>query len=617
MADKVAIGFSADTKQAQREMRALGSAFGKLGRIATSAEGKFLAAGVAIVAVGTATVQAGKALVESAKSVAKNGDEFARMSRVLGTTNKEVQQLSFLASGARVDFAKLGAGLKRLQRNMLDSTTGNTRMAQAFEDLEIKTKGADGRLRNVVDVTKDLADRIKDMGKGADATGTLMLLLGRAGTETADVFLQGSEAFDQADASLRRLGGYMSNEAMRASEAYITSTVELDVAVQGLENSFAEGLIPVMTNFNTSVTKGIGLARALAAELNDSAFDKAATFFTTLAGNAAGNVFSVVSPKLAAALKMLRLITKEEEFIGPLPPVGFVPPTPAGDGPGSARTLRDHSAPEKLRGAKMPRFNFDAINDAITASILGSVGISDAEHAADTLAGIIDETNAAEEKLAADRKRRAEEQQEIANLQTQNAADVFGAISHFAGLAQTAVEDSYFGQSQAGKTAAKVMFVVAKASALAQAAVNTALAITNALTVQPFPVGAALAVGAGIAGAVQIGTIAATTIQGLADGGLAPGDLKRAGLNNHTVIGVRNDEMVVDPKGTADISAMFAMMRREKEMGMMERGANSGPAAVVVNLDGRRVSDGLAPHQTAMIEDGRDPRRNVRTVGAL
>ena len=116
---------------------------------------------------------------------------------------------------------------------------------------------------------------------------------------------------------------------------------------------------------------------------------------------------------------------------------------------------------------------------------------------------------------------------------------------------------------------------------------------------------------------MQIGTIAATTIQGLADGGLAPGDLRRAGLNNHTVIGVRNDEMVVDPKGTSEISAMFALMRREKEMGMMERGANAQPSAVVVNLDGRRVSDGLAPHQTAMIENGRDPRQNVRYAGAL
>ena len=84
MADVVSIKVKADATQAKREIKALGGSFGKLGQIATSSEGKFLAAGVAIVAIGTAAAQAGRALINNAKEVAKNGDEFARMSRVLG-----------------------------------------------------------------------------------------------------------------------------------------------------------------------------------------------------------------------------------------------------------------------------------------------------------------------------------------------------------------------------------------------------------------------------------------------------------------------------------------------------------------------------------------------------
>lgn len=618
MADVVEIKIKADAGQAKREMKALGSQFGTLGKVATSAEGKFLAAGAAIVAIGAGAVAAGKALVDNAKAVAKNGDEFARMSRVLGTTNKEVQQLSFLAAGARVDFKKLGSGLKRLQRNMLDSTTGNKRMAETFADLGIDVKDADGRLRNVMDVSRDLADEIKKMGKGANATGTLMLLLGRAGTETADVFLKGSEAFDAADDSLRELSGYMSNEAIQASEDYITSTVDLGIAVQGLKNDMGSGLIPVMTTLNEKMTDSIRLGRTLSKTFSESKVGKVSKFVAGLVGGQAKGFLGAAFPKLSAGAVLLNALTQPEApFIGP--PISGKGGGPPGEddsgGGGGGRSGR-------LRSAGSRSFNVGAIQDSIANSILGSVGIADAEAAAEHLSGLIDETNAAEQLLADNRKVRAEQESDrmrkaaedaqlAADIQTQNAAEVFGAVSHFADLAQQAVEDSAFGQTRAGKTAAIAMFAISKAAALAQAAVSTALAIANALTVMPPPVGAALAVGAGIAGGVQIGTIAATSIQGLADGGLAPGVLKSAGLNNHTVIGIRNDEAVIDPQGTSHITAMLGLQRRQMEMGAMGGGGNR-PAIVNVSLDGRRLNEGLSPYQTAAIENGRDPAQNAR-----
>ena len=54
------------------------------------------------------------------------------------------------------------------------------------------------------------------------------------------------------------------------------------------------------------------------------------------------------------------------------------------------------------------------------------------------------------------------------------------------------------------------LFEIGKAAAIAQAIVNTATAVTNALAVPPFPLGLALATTAGVAGAVQIATIQKT-----------------------------------------------------------------------------------------------------------
>jgi hypothetical protein len=193
----------------------------------------------------------------------------------------------------------------------------------------------------------------------------------------------------------------------------------------------------------------------------------------------------------------------------------------------------------------------------------------------------------------------------------QAAADVFGAVSTFAELGQQAVEEGYFGQTQASRQAGRAMFLISKAAALAGAAVNTALAVTNALKVEPYPVGAALAVSAGVAGGAQIATIAATTIQGLADAGLAPGALRRAGLNNHTVIAMRNDEAVIDPVGTREITQMLAIQRRQMEMDLVGRRQNQ-PTEVHLSLDGRRLTRALMPYQTALVEDGSDFRNDVR-----
>ena len=126
---------------------------------------------------------------------------------------------------------------------------------------------------------------------------------------------------------------------------------------------------------------------------------------------------------------------------------------------------------------------------------------------------------------------------------------------------------------------------------------------------------AALAVSVGVAGAAQIATIAATAIQGIADAGLAPGALREAGLNRHTVLAVRQDEMVMDPNGTSEITKMLSLQRRQMEMGVL--GSANQPTEVIVEMDGRRLTRALGPHMTRSIEDGVDFRRNVRYAGAV
>jgi len=88
------------------------------------------------------------------------------------------------------------------------------------------------------------------------------------------------------------------------------------------------------------------------------------------------------------------------------------------------------------------------------------------------------------------------------------------------------------------QTENRKLFEIGKAAAIAQAIVNTATAITNALAVQPFPLGLALATTAGVAGAVQIATIQNQQMKGARAMG---GDVQ---AGNSYLVGERGAEII-------------------------------------------------------------------------
>lgn len=161
------------------------------------------------------------------------------------------------------------------------------------------------------------------------------------------------------------------------------------------------------------------------------------------------------------------------------------------------------------------------------------------------------------------------------------------------------------------KKAAKAGFAAQQAFAIGSALVNTALAITNALaTVQPYPAAIAASIAAGVQGFAQVAAITATSIQGVADAGLMPGALKAAGLNQHTVLAVRNDEAVVDPRGTSALSDMLELSRDRMARDMAGRGG--GPQNITLEIDGQVLGSITRGYRIADAQRGLGYEREVR-----
>ena len=628
MADAVKIRIQADAKQAKGELKGLGRGFADMAGKAKKANADALLLAGAVTAVAAAAVAAGVAVIANARDVAKMGDQIAKTARIVGVSGEQFQVLSFAAERSGINISDVANGMKKLARSMFDAQHGSKQIADTFEGMGIEFEDANGKLRPSIDVLRDVADRMKAVGVTSQTTAEAQVVLGRSGANLTNLLLAGSAGLDDYEDRLKSLNGVMSDDLLASSEAFEDAMTDLDIAAKGLRFQLAEGLLPVMTNFVNAMAFGVSKASPFVSLLNSiaSASARAAAALTKMLGS--------LPPPLLAALYAGKLAGGLVKGVAAGPDGSDLPDLPglavpshlqpgSNGGPAVAVGKAGDPAPKSLLDESLARWDdflgqrletFDQNSDALLSSELERLDMEMAAEVAHDahLASLAAQRQAREERDAEQRQQWAAQTRDI---ETQNAASAFGAVAHFAELGQQAVEDSYFGQTRAGKIAAKVLFATTKAAALAQAVVQTALGITNGLATPPAPLGAALAVAAGIAGAVQIGTIAATTIQGVADAGLAPGALRAAGLNRHTAIAVGPDEAVIDPRGTSEITKMLNLQRRQMEMGAMTS-ANSAPAAAPIYLDGRRMTEGLRPHMTADLEGGNDFRRNVRVAGA-
>lgn len=634
MASAVDIKIVANTRQAQRGIKQLGGSFKKLDQqtrgLGTSLSSPLtmLAAGATAAAAAVAALSA--AVIKNAIEVAAMGDEIAKTARATGLSAEQFQKYAFAAERGGVSQAKMSAGLKVLSRNLLEAQQGSKQMQKRFEDMGVQIQNADGSLRSTQQVLGDVANRVQQLGVSSQTTAELMQVMGRSGADLTNVLLGGEAGLKAMGDQAERLGGIMSEELLDASEEYQDAITDLQTAFGGLRNELAEETIPQLTklaNRMTTVISKSGLLKdalsAVGEAVSETRTGKFGTLFAETQLSMLENLLSRVFPKLTLAAKVVDAISTPEvepEFQGPpLPPGLGVGGGGTGGAAGGAPARMTTAGPLRLSGRVMERLRAVGRPEApgggqfaegLAAELkrMNDEMLAEQQRAADEEARIAAELT---QRLREEQEQRRRDAEATFNAQMQAAADVFGAVSTFADLGLQAVEEGYFGQTQASKQAGRAMFLISKAAALAGAAVNTALAITNALAVQPYPVGAALAVSAGVAGGAQIATIAATTIQGLADAGLAPGALREAGLNNHTVIAMRNDEAIIDPVGTREITQMLAIQRRQMQMDLIGRGKNQ-PTEVHLSLDGQRLTRALMPYQTALVEDGSDFRNDVR-----
>lgn len=662
MATGVNIRIDADGRRAKQELKAVSREVKGLGLASKFAEGGTARLGVAMgVVAGAAAAQLAivvrltTAYGSMLHETATLGDQTAKMARNVGVSAEALQTLQFAAGRSGVEMTALNNGLKRLSRNMLDSVSGNKRMADTFEAIGVNVRDADGNLRDVEDVFRDLADVSAKLGESAEGTGLRMLLLGRAGAELGNLMAGGSAGVDEMSDRLDDLRGRMSGELLQASEAYQDALLDLGVAFQGLKNAATEAGLPALTE----MVKGLTTLITKAGDAKDE-IGAIATAITGVIQAAGPMIFMKIPMTLAMAAGAKAAQIRENQPPPDLPMGEFFPPSggPGRDeiksrlsrlGGGTGKSAADTAADAEERRAEMVERQIRGMERRMRLSAAGAeeqIRLRAAFMEQDIARRLAaDELNEAEaerlrlltaqqssmemlalrrdEALEAARTeaeqlremRRAEEEhgRRMMQLEADRAAHraevTRASVDAVTGWLQVGADVAgmiYNEEAKRNKAAAKDAFEARRAFLISQTVIGGAAASIQAFANAPnYIVGAIQSALVVAQTAVAVAAIAAEK-PSFGDAGLMPlGSLR----DTHRSAVIRNDEMVVDPRGTRDISAMFAMMRRGMELAPQREG---GMVRVVNVIDGQVVTDVVERQLTDRIEQGNDFRQRTR-----
>lgn len=257
--------FKMGTEEAKRQLEELRGETNQNARAATEASGAIgtlvrSAGALGLTAGAVATTLGGLAAakVAVAKASIDAGDELDKMSEKTGIAASELSALSLAAKVGDTDIKQVGAGMKNLARSMFEANSGNESLRATFRAMGVEFADTNGRLRPVLEVMLDVADRFERMEAGAGKTAVALKLFKGSGEDLMPFLNQGREGIAALRAEAQKLGLVISDETARAAGEFNKDVKVLTESATALSRALAAEMLPSLKE----ITAQMRLARA-------------------------------------------------------------------------------------------------------------------------------------------------------------------------------------------------------------------------------------------------------------------------------------------------------------------------------------------------------------------
>lgn len=211
--------------------------------IQTSASSLFTK--ISAVSAALAAVGVGSAL----RGLIDAGDKLDELSK---RTSIAVETLSALTNNAKlagVSQEELGSGIIKLSRSIAEAVSGAGEQRQAFDNLGVAIRDANGKIRPTVDILADVAAGFQDAEDGAIKTQYAVALFGKSGANFIEFLNTGREG-------VQALGASISTEFADQSATFMDN---LDRIGQRIQSTISDKAAPFLAFMNRQIEEAVRL----------------------------------------------------------------------------------------------------------------------------------------------------------------------------------------------------------------------------------------------------------------------------------------------------------------------------------------------------------------------
>jgi hypothetical protein len=196
-----------------------------------------------------------KALSDMSKAQMDYGESVDDVMNITGASAKQASEWVVQANHVGITAQTIGTAMAILSRNMLNN-------AQSIEQFGIKTKNADGSLRDINDVLAQTRNKVKEMGAGAKTTALEMALFGRSGKELHEFLSADASEMENVINQAKELGLILDEEMVDSIEKTTRSTNDMKLAQMALGAELNKTIMPALKEISKLallVAKGFSL----------------------------------------------------------------------------------------------------------------------------------------------------------------------------------------------------------------------------------------------------------------------------------------------------------------------------------------------------------------------
>jgi hypothetical protein len=135
------------------------------------------------------------------KGLIDSADNMNKLSQKTGIAVSELSSLANTADLAGVSNEELGSALIKLNKSIAEAASGSKEQSEAFKNLGINVKDANGNIRPTADILGDVAGAFSGAADGAIKTQYAMALFGKAGADLIPFLNTGKEGIKEFGAS--------------------------------------------------------------------------------------------------------------------------------------------------------------------------------------------------------------------------------------------------------------------------------------------------------------------------------------------------------------------------------------------------------------------------------